>query len=252
VDFSGYVDKFYTKEIFEFDIKRLIKFEVDKVLKSLKINPYPYDPSIPNYAYLTHPNISKYTQSFLGTLIDYEELTIRKLRAIQERSHLNIEHFKFNFPDSQRASNSLTNYSIHLFQFLEAIFGDRDTLKVMISRMSQKINNNPTFIYLENDKASQLEVLLGFIIQNQNYSANHEKDGFIAFRLKSLHETLKGELNSIDRFLEPFCEWDLRKKNETIATESNLNLKEFPLNSFEVMYEAFELYEGIYRNKDLF
>jgi len=58
-------------------------------------------------------------------------------------------------------------------------------------------------------------------------------------------------LEKVDNFLHPFCAQQVTTKNKPGEAETNIDIGQFPLNSFEVMYEAFELYEAVYRNKDL-
>lgn len=250
VDFSGYVDKFYTKEVFEYDIKRLIRLESEKLINNLKILDDPTT-DIPNYYYLKNPNIIEYSYSFLTTLIEYDELNIRKLNTVLARDYLSIENFAFSYPISKILRNSLRNYSIQLFQFFEAIFGERANVKGMISRMSQKLKNNPTPLYLNQAKDLQLKPLLGFLIQNQDILENREKNSHIEFELEGSTKTFYGQLEKVDNFLHPFCAQQVTTKNKPGEAETNIDIGQFPLNSFEVMYEAFELYEAVYRNKDL-
>ncbi|POY36440.1 hypothetical protein C3K47_11905 [Solitalea longa] len=148
VDFSGYIDKFYSLSPFHFDNSRYLKETLFKILKSKIIN-IPAD-LIKKYNFLDpDSNIYRVAEWILYMLIESKELNLRSLINLKS---IEIPRFKFKTTTTNREQSATKFEFIFLIKFLHSLFPDYDSVEIKLKKLTQAYSDsyNPigTDIYL--------------------------------------------------------------------------------------------------------
>ncbi len=138
-DFDGYFDKFFSKEVFEFNNIEIILNEVDRIISSLKL----VDDS--GKLFCTDPINSESIALFLRTVLteslNVEKLNLRRLlKGITFPLNTSEEHFNATAGIKNQASGiDVINYIIKV---LITIFdGLEDSFLLTINSIKAKLNN---------------------------------------------------------------------------------------------------------------
>lgn len=127
VDFQGYINKFYSKTIFQFDNIRFINEVLDKYLAELK---YPdFGKSYTHFNLATHQREGFYlvVRAFLQFFLGYKLLSLRSLKNIDE---LMIRNKAFIASKNNRERHSTFDYDfLVLLEYLSVFFGSKSILK---------------------------------------------------------------------------------------------------------------------------
>lgn len=125
VDFSGYIDKFYSKEIFHFDnVYEIAKCIAEQVLKIKS------DSDLANKHRFPHINLIY----ILEHLIRYNLINIRALEKFSFDYYIGNKCFEYN-----RIEYCVVNTpSFFIFDFLQRIFGSPMLLQSALLKLTQK------------------------------------------------------------------------------------------------------------------
>jgi len=165
VDFSGYIDKFYSNGIFIFDNSRALKKEISRIVLNVKASPefvtkyLPYD-SPQNYSH-------KFIANILNAFINVNAINLRSIRRSQSTT--------FNFSDWVIDDNGYSpkNFEIvWILNFLRIVFGDGNNLIEALKRcVAAKLENE---IFGSNDNFAIdyyiNSILSIFVIGNKDIS----------------------------------------------------------------------------------
>lgn len=122
VDFNGYVDKFYSKEIFRFDNTENILSIIKEIVEGITIN-YEQEGKL-----LNHPEQTKIHQRILTLLepiINYEKINLRSLFKYTGSSIIIREH-RYYVGDTY--IHEFNNITLSALRVLQSIIGDRENL----------------------------------------------------------------------------------------------------------------------------
>jgi hypothetical protein len=135
VDFSGYIDKFYSKEVFHFDNKAVLKSNLFDILKSIKLN------NTGVYLLpLNNPDYYGFKMSFfiLKKMVDVSAVNLRSISSIIGKP-ISLDVYEIPFKDTGdglRYSNGDFMLIIAL-DFLKKITGDSKSLKTAIRKCTE-------------------------------------------------------------------------------------------------------------------
>jgi hypothetical protein len=152
-DFSGYIDKFYSRRVFHFDNRKAVEEAVSRILCSVKIEPQTKNLSIN----LKHQLDHQFVVFVLVGLLKVNALNLRSLWRMIDQP--------FAYEETSLHSDSYNCSAINLFNFLSAITGDTDSLLEGLQRcVLAKIGNE----YFDNrDRTNKHK--LGFVIPILSY-----------------------------------------------------------------------------------
>ncbi len=132
-DYNGYIDKFYSKEIFEHRVSDLIDIFSRQFFKNLKTSYTEYDSSISEYF--------PYFQSLVKVFL---QQNLMNLRTFFKYSGVGIDlSHKNTMLDS---INRITRHSfdtILILDSLSIIFGHKDNLKLVLEKIKENQVNDP-------------------------------------------------------------------------------------------------------------
>jgi len=133
VDFSGYIDKFYSREIYYFDNKTIISNSIDNILNSIKIdNQTDGILSIHDEENLT----TKLLKEILIDLVLNDLLNLRSLLKLVDKEY-NLKVFYFKLGNRKEKNWNYMIFSI--FDFLLTLYGSENSLLVALSKLSANV-----------------------------------------------------------------------------------------------------------------
>jgi len=187
-DFSGYIDKFFSNEIFFFNSKKEISEILLGILSSINYIPESQDyfnPKIPNY------DSSKLLKIILKDLIYSDAINLRTLLKLSGKNY-EIKSYHFSVTNAHQNRISNENFGIlMIFDFLSSLFGSKENLRQALEELAKnKINkfidsynyhifdSIVVFIDYKNNKLKegkytysnpQLDLLIEYEIERLNY-----------------------------------------------------------------------------------
>ncbi len=212
VDFNGYIDKFYSMEIFEFNNKLEIIKSVDNILKTIN-SEEDIAGHCENY-YTTH--IAKY---ILKTMIDCNAINLRCLLKYSYKPY-EKELYHGNYEGCRFANKFLAG--IVVFEFLSSILGSDSNLYKAISKC--QFSNKHA-----NTQRLAIKYLYNYFMSLADYS-NFFKSKTISLKYKN-----------ISYLISP----DDRKQGEADVDITDLSLSDLDINNFII--DAFNGYKNLRR-----
>ena len=141
VDFNGYIDKFYSKEIYHFDNTDNVINEVSGILCSMKSN---HENGLIN----PHEFTSKSCQALLKALLRSNKLNLRTLLKFNEKNYNNNRFLKLHMK-----TKSVNDFiSLPVFDFLKTMLGSIEELEEAILNLTAS-----------NIKSLEEDICIGFI-----------------------------------------------------------------------------------------
>ncbi|MFZ3565015.1 P-loop NTPase fold protein [Tenacibaculum finnmarkense] len=226
VDFSGYIDKFYSKEIYYLDTKKVITDSIDNLLSSVN-----------NSNDLKLLSELKYSESILkAILFDMVKTNSINLRSLLKIHNLIFDFKEYNFKKGIDSSRSNLQYDIVLiFDFLSFLLGS----KINIESSLNKLQNNASIFYLDSYNQLDYGAILVFleldkyerskkeyIYENENLDIKISYNTECAFRSNKYtgdlvkFEYMKGEPKNIFPLYELLnLAFDKYKKLQIISLE---------------------------------
>lgn len=121
VDFSGYIDKFYSREVYEFDNNELVNTALDSILGKIKSS----DTSLINFQ-----SNGSYLKCWIECIVkDMIRHNAINLRTLLRHCNTVYEIKKYNFEIENMRYYNCDFLIIVLFDFLRSLFGDAYNLK---------------------------------------------------------------------------------------------------------------------------
>lgn len=230
VDFSGYIDKFYSIMPFDFDNRKYVKAKTEELLKEIRL-----ETNLNYYNFHKNKRFFNNTIAIVQSLIDSRLLNLRMLLNYPV---LKVPDLYFG-KKHNAAQNSINSPLIVLFYLFKNFYGSFDILH-------SKIKNLNEFLDKETFKAEH----------SHQYIVNNDGDieNLISFCLPFiLPEEIANERSSendktffSDRYNCTFHyngnRYDSSFKNFQRATKGNdANSEEIELNPYEILLDAFEI-----------
>lgn len=138
-DFSGYMDKFYSCEIFHFDNTFLIKKSLSAI-----INATPYLESGLTENYSIH-NRTRLYSVFEWIIFSFLETKLLNLRTIMATTYIPFQSYSFHFGDDTRQLNSEECGILLIFEVLKQFFGTINLVQLNLKRLMLKELLYPTY-----------------------------------------------------------------------------------------------------------
>lgn len=137
VDFSGYIDKFYSKEIYSFNNKEVVTNSINDLLKSVKKNDG-------NGLFAVDKNWITILRVILYDMIMTNSINLRNLLKMHN-SIFDFISYSFRNNDSYIAYNSNQYNLFFVFDFLKFLLGSQIGLELSLSKLCE----NTSEIYLD-------------------------------------------------------------------------------------------------------
>lgn len=233
VDFSGYIDKFYSREIFSFNNKEMVKSSIQNILASIIISE--------KHTHLINLKddrlvITDIVQEILEDLVNNDLLNLRTLLKLNNKDYnLNLFNFKIK-PNSASATNF--QYPMTLtFDFLMSLYGSQSSLKNAIRSLSIK-SHSKTLDFREKSA-------YGIIIALIDYRQHNSNKGTYVYQNKSLNLKIDYQ---IDKYGHQTREIYGEILNVWYLNEPEKERIDFPF--YEVLDIAFNTYINLEKVKN--
>lgn len=233
VDFSGYIDKFYSREIFYFDNKEIVSKAVDEILSSIKIQgAYDHLINLKDQGKITTINFKE----VLEDLINNDLMNLRTLLKLYDKEY-SLNFFEFKTDENYGRASSWHFKKILMFDFLISFYGSVTSLRNALEKLAER---NP--IKLIDDRQLRR---YGHLVALIDYK-NHKTD-------TGEFEYVNSTLNlSIKYSAQRYGNWH----EETIANITELrfldkpDVKRFDFPFAPLLKIAFEEYLNLTRIKN--
>ncbi|MCT4698224.1 KAP family NTPase [Tenacibaculum haliotis] len=233
VDFSGYIDKFYSREIHYFDNKEIVSKSVDKILSSIKIQgAYDHIINLKNRNRTTTVNF----QEILEDLINNDLLNLRTLLKLFDKEY-HLKFFDFVIDENYGRSSSWHFQKILVFDFLISFYGSITSLRLALDKL---VERNPTKVV--NDRQLRR---YGNLIALIDYKNHKTAEGDFEYVNADLNISIK---YSAIRYGDWGDETSANIKEVTYLDKSETKRLDFPFAS--LLKIAFEEYLNLTRVKN--
>lgn len=230
VDFSGYIDKFYSVTPFDFDNRKYIQEKVYDFTSTIE-----FDNNL-NLFEIRNKIFHRLLKIIITSLIETRQLNLRML--INMPKVVVKENYFRNTPNSH--SNSTTSTPIIvLFQTLRNFYGSFNILKNALINLKTNLNkeifntdlSNRSYAVSAECTQEIISYCLPFIVEDQNYSNDNQpnKNYFLLKLNCTIHYVLY-QYSDIN-----VCKFDRATLGDNILSDEIIDL-----NPFEILLETFE------------
>ncbi len=215
VDFSGYIDKFYSREIFFYNKKEIVTQSINKILASIKFKG--------NYENLINFKDSNKisTANFKEVLVDlvnYDLLNLRTLLKLADKEY-DFNFFQFKIDENSRNVSSWHYKKILIFDFLVSFYGSVTSARTALTKLAER-NPYKMVDKYQIRKYGNLITLLDYR-NHKNVEGNFEyknpildlKINYSISRFGNFHEEINSDIISLEhinkssqRFDFPFAQ----------------------------------------------
>jgi hypothetical protein len=229
VDFSGYIDKFYSITPFDFDNRKYIKAKIGELLHDIRL-----DSNLRYYNFYENGRFYNSTKAIILSLI---EARLLNLRMLLQYPVLKVPDFYFGKQKS--AQNSVNSHILVLFYLLKNFYGSFDILHLKIKKLYDSFDKGTyrfehQYQYLvsnEGDTETLISFCLPFILPEELAYEN------IGEKVK----TFFSEKYNCTFHYNGFSNNYVLFKNFRNATKgNNPNSEEIELNPYEIVLDTFE------------
>lgn len=231
VDFSGYIDKFYSVAPFDFDNRKYVKAKIGELLKEIRL-----DSSLQYYNFYENKRFYYNTIAIVQSLIDVRLLNLRMLLNYPV---LKVPDIYFGKKHNAR-QNSINSPVIVLFYLFKNFFGSFDILYSKIKSLNEfldketfKVEHSHHYIVnSDGDIENLISFCLPFILPEE---LAYENTGD---KIKSFFSVEYDCTFHYNGFRHDYVSF----KNFQRATKgSELNSEEIQLNPYQILLDTFEI-----------
>lgn len=189
IDFSGYIDKFYTHDIFEYNFTKIISQDLGKFLKSIKV-------SADNSSQITFKNNNGYFVSELKFMLTH----LIKAHCLSMRSLINFLKSELNISQTNIKIDSSGSYNINsnytdiflIFKILSKIMNGEHNFLIALDKL---IRYKPAIQFFDRRQYSDLS--LGNLVmladfKNSNLFPNEEN---YIYKIEELNTSISYKIN---------------------------------------------------------
>lgn len=227
VDFSGYIDKFYSLAPFDFNVRKFIQIKIDNFISEIKYEKEltPYGITINDISYVV-------LKCIINSLIETRLLNVRMLLNIPM---IKIELLYFKNNNGKKKFSTHNSPLIVIFYILKQFYGSFDILQEKLTQMFEvlsgdnySINSNSAFLKLDKDALNlTISSCLPFVLDIEEKVYPH---------LSPCHESKK--YNCFIHHSIP-SESDYNTINFQRATKGYDSSELTELNPYELLIDAF-------------
>jgi len=233
VDFSGYIDKFYSREIFSFDNKEIVKSSILNILASITI------PEKQTHLLNLKDHRSTTTevlQEVLEDLINNDLLNLRTLLKLNNKEY-HYTYYDFKIKSNNASASNWQYPMVLIFDFLISLYGSKSSLKNAIQLLSLK-NNSKTIDYREKS-------IYGILISLIDYRQHNSSKGEYHYINESLNLNLEYK---IDKYGHRIREVYGEISKVSYYNESDKERIDFPFS--RILDIAFDTYLNLEKVKN--
>ncbi|SED12049.1 KAP family P-loop domain-containing protein [Tenacibaculum sp. MAR_2009_124] len=171
VDFTGYIDKFYSREIFHLNNKKIVNQAISNILESITI-------SNNSNSYINLKDSNKMEtiliKDILSDLIENNLLNFRNLLKLYG-SNYNLIYFEFYTTMYNRATSCRLFLATFIFDFLASFYGGRKNLKEVLKKFAEikplkRVNTDIVDYYTHFINLSNCDAIIHGDIRNDSFS----------------------------------------------------------------------------------
>lgn len=217
-DFNGYIDKFYTTEVFHFNIQKEVIINIDKFITNF---------------YIDKNKIYSYYQKDIVTSVIRDLLSTNKisLRALLSVKLINL---KFSQYETEYGKIYPTETIGVLYQYLKAIFHSEQKMMDLIHSLIYKVED---YNLTNNNQSLKAGYLCYFLYENGLYSEAPDEFSIeidnTKYICQRVHEP--SELNISYKLTK------IEKYNSSVMNYS----------IYEILYKALDICSRIYRDGEI-
>lgn len=231
VDFSGYIDKFYSIEPFDFDNRKYVKAKIGELLHKIK-----FDTNLSYYNFHENRRFYNSTKAIINTLIDARLLN---LRMLLQYPVLKVPEIYFGTKHNSSQNTVCIPITV-LFYLLKNFYGSFDILYLKIKSLYESFDKE-TFrfehqfqhiVSNEGDVENLISFCMPFILPDA-----------IAFEnIREQNKTFFTEKYNCTLHYNGFRNNYVDFKNFQKATKGNdVNSEEIQLNPYEILLDTYEI-----------
>lgn len=158
VDFSGYIDKFYSREIYYFDNKRMVSNAISQIVESIKFSNNEIKKDTFEY---------KLLKEILNEFVNKNLINLRSLLKFYDKP-ISVRNFDFSLGDSRYQS---TDFSIiTIFEVLISFCGS----PINLQKVFQEWLKKPTKVVFNHSNATKYGYIIHFLISSGNKINNNK------------------------------------------------------------------------------
>lgn len=229
VDFSGYIDKFYSIAPFDFDNRKYIKEKIKELLYKLS-----FSDNLKSYNFNDNEMFYHNVRALTQALIDSKELNLRMLLTYPT---LNVPTFYFG--ETQGSSkSSIVSPLLVLFYFFKNFYGSFEILYLKLKRLSDLFDSDnfkskhdsEYIISNENDVDYLISYCLPFILPTDLDNQRTEER-------KNYFSEKYGCIFHYNQFRQNFS---YGKRFLKATKEVDINSEEIKLNPYQILFDVFD------------
>ncbi|WP_121354851.1 P-loop NTPase fold protein [Flavisolibacter nicotianae] len=234
VDFNGYIDKFYSREVFDFNNRALVKSFVQQLIQALPLSNGDYDQTRDFIRKSEFYNVLKWV---LYGFIQAREINLRMLVQIR---HIPIATERFplkTVPDWQTADSYPV---LSLFKFLRMLFPSVEILERKLERVASLFSDGfiaspEHFRFAESIDSAVANYCLPFLLPEKNaFDQNH--------MYENTSQTQRHTLPN--NFLVEY-RYERDRSSFRVTFEKFVSGQDrgrlVPINNFQLLYETFKV-----------
>lgn len=230
VDFSGYIDKFYSITPFDFDNRKYVKAKIGELLKEIRL-----DSNLRYYNFYENPRFYNSVKAIILSLI---EARLLNLRMLLQYPTLKVPEFYFG-KKQNFAQSTVNSPIIVLFYLLKNFYGSFDILQLKIKSLYDSFHKDTyrsqhQFQYLisnEGDAETLISYCLPFILTEElTYERDNDK-------LKTFFSDTYSCTFHYNGFRQDYVSF---KNFQRATIGNNVNSEVIELNPFELLLDTFE------------
>lgn len=137
IDFSGYIDKFYSREVFYFNNKEIVSSSVNQIISSIKIQgAYDHIIDLKNNNRIS----TIYFKEVLEDLVNNDLLNLRTLLKLYNKEY-ELKFFDFKINENRGYSSSWHFQNILIFDFLISFYGSISSVNTALKKLNIRQSN---------------------------------------------------------------------------------------------------------------
>ena len=232
VDFSGYIDKFYSKDIFDFDNIRFVKENISRILANYK----PSQTKMEN-RYRLEERESDFYDMFYWVISLFLEAKEMNLRMLVQKEKLKLPKYSFfiNFSHSDYPANRYD--FLVLIYYLKSFYVSYEILENKLKKISDifSIGFNP--LVAKNSSKFRQDNVEQYVVDSMLPFILPQEDGFVWNRGEAISKVFKSvELDVTFHYSYEERTYRIRV-SKTTQPDSGIDVK---VNVFKMLYFTFK------------
>lgn len=204
VDFSGYIDKFYSKDVFSYNNIKYVKDKLKEIFLKKNIN------IPPNLQKEYYPGNSSFYNAFEYILISLLEINLITLRNLEQFTEYDLPNYSI-IAGAQNYRYSADQYPfivlIHLLKKLVPVKTLESNIRYLAKKQDFDSGSlNPSAYKVETYQKYIKNIALSFMLDSKKIFSNNnveenEKNGFILINDKAVYYTLGYDISRDNRYV---------------------------------------------------